>query len=349
MAEPARIRLAVLGAGLIGRRHAEQVRQSADAELAAIADPSAAARAFAAEQGAAWYPDFAALLRQDRPDGVIIATPNAMHVAHGLEAVRAGIPALVEKPIADTLEGACALVAAAERAGVALLAGHHRRHNPLIQAAKRTVEAGRLGAVVAAHAMCWFYKPDSYFDAAWRREPGAGPVLLNLIHDLDLLRFLCGEVDEVQAIQSNRSRGFAVEDTAALLLRFRSGALGTVTVSDTISAPWSWEFTSGENPAYSHTPEASYMIGGTLASLAVPTLDLWRHAPAPDWWNPIRRERIAAGAADPLALQVRNLCDVVRGRAAPVVPGREGLETLRVVLAAKQAAATQRPVRVGAA
>jgi predicted dehydrogenase len=197
------------------------------------------------------------------------------------------------------------------------------------------------------HATCWFHKPDSYFDASWRREPGAGPVLVNLIHDLDLLRYLCGEVDEVQAIESNGRRGFAVEDTAALLLRFKSGALGTVTVSDTISAPWSWEFTSGENPDYSQSREASYMIGGTLGSLAIPTLDVWSHERAPDWWSPIRRERIEVGAEDPLALQVRNLCDVVRRRADPVVSGRDGLAALQIVLAAKQAASTRQPVKVG--
>ena len=347
MNDAAPVRLAVLGAGLIGRQHAARVCAEPDATLAGIVDPTDAGRVFAAERGAPWYPDFAAMLRTDRPDGAIIATPSTMHVAHGLQAVDARVPALIEKPVADEAQGAARLVDAAERACVPLLVGHHRRHNPLIQAAKDAIDRGRLGTVIAAHASCWFHKPASYFDVAWRREPGAGPVLVNLIHDLDLLRFFLGEVEEVQAMQSNRQRGFAVEDTAAILLRFASGALGTITVSDTISAPWSWEFTSGENSAYSRTPEACCMIGGTLGSMSVPTLDVWSHEGAPDWWTPIGRTRIEAEPADPLALQIRNLCDVVRGRAAPVVSAREGLATLRVVLAAKQAAQTGRPVRLG--
>jgi predicted dehydrogenase len=75
-------------------------------------------------------------------------------------------------------------------------------------------------------------KPDDYFNVAWRRERGGGPILINLVHDIDSLRFICGEIVEVQASTSNKVRGFGVEDTAALLLKFANGAIGTVTVSD---------------------------------------------------------------------------------------------------------------------
>jgi len=91
---------------------------------------------------------------------------------------------------------------------------------------------------------------------------------------VDLLRYLCGDVVSVQALESNHFRGNAVEDTAVILLRFASGAMGTVNVSDTIAAPWSCEFTSGESPAYTHTPETCFWIGGTRGSLTIPYLDL---------------------------------------------------------------------------
>ena len=136
-ANPAPVSLAVIGAGLIGRRHVDHVQGGLCAELAAIVDPSDAGRAFAAEQDARWYPSIAAMLAEIRPEGVIIATPNRMHVEHGLQAIAAGITALVEKPLADDFAQATRLVEAAEYAGVALLTGHHRRHNPVIQAAKR--------------------------------------------------------------------------------------------------------------------------------------------------------------------------------------------------------------------
>ena len=339
-------RIAVSGAGLIGRRHIQHIVAEPCAALACIVDPDPAARSIAEQHSVPWYPSLAAMIGAGRPDGVILATPNQLHVEGGLECVAAGLPVLVEKPIADSVAAGTMLVEAAEAAGIPLLVGHHRRHNPLIMAAKSAIDAGRLGRIVSVHATCWFFKPDDYFAPAWRRQPGAGPILVNLIHDVDLLRHLCGEVATVQAIESSAIRGHAVEESAAIILRFRSGALATINVSDTTVAPWSWEFTSGENPAYTHTPEQSYMIGGTEAALAIPTLDLWRHDTRPDWWQPLRRERLDFTAQDPLALQIQNFCAVIARTAPPVVSGREGLATLRVIEAIKQAASTGHAIHV---
>jgi predicted dehydrogenase len=340
------VKLAVLGAGLIGRRHIEHVLAQPDAELTAIVDPSPAARSLAEEKRVPWFPSFAAMIEQARPEGIIVATPNQMHVENGLESIAAGVPALVEKPLADDVAAATRLVEAAEAAGVALLTGHHRRHNPLMRQAKAAIDAGRLGRIVSVHGICWFSKPDEYFAAAWRRQKGAGPVFLNLIHDIDNLRCLCGDVVAVQAQETNALRGHEVEDAAVITLRFASGVLGTVSVSDAIVAPWSWELTSGENPAYPHTQETCYQIGGTRGSLTVPHLDLWRNPTKPSWWEPIERERLAVAAEDPLGLQVRQFCRVIRGHEQPLVSGREGLETLKVVAAVKEAAATGRTVRL---
>jgi predicted dehydrogenase len=340
------VKLAVLGAGLIGKRHIEHVSAEPMAKLTAVVDPSPVGRALADEHSTAWFASFADLLAAQRPDGVVIATPNQLHVAHGLEAVAAGIPALVEKPLADDVASATRLVEAAEAAGVPLLTGHHRRHNPMIQAARRAIEEGRVGRVLAVHGMCWFFKPDDYFDMAWRREKGAGPVFLNLIHDIDNLRFLCGDVVSVQAFESNAVRRNAVEETAVILLRFASGALGTVTVSDAVVAPWSWELTSGENPIYPQTGESCYQIGGTHGSLTVPHLELWRNAGRRSWWEPVERDRLPFDRADPLRLQIQQFCKVIRAGEAPRVSGREGLETLRVIEAVKQSAITGQAVHL---
>ena len=118
-------------------------------------------------------------------------------------------------------------------------------------------------------------KPDDYFDIAWRRQEGAGPVLLNLIHDVDLFGYLCGDVVSVQAQSSNVVRGHAVEETAVILLQFASGALGTINVSDSVVAPWSWELTTGENPVYPQQDQFCYHIGGTDGALTVPQLEVW--------------------------------------------------------------------------
>src|SRR5215470_17577880 len=139
------IRLSVMGAGLIGRRHIEHVLARPEASLASIIDPMPAARALAQSLGVAWYPRFQDMPREDRPEGIVVATPNQMHVANGMACIDAGIPVLIEKPIADDVAGAESLVDTAERRGVPLLVGHHRRHNPMIQRAKAEIDSGRLG------------------------------------------------------------------------------------------------------------------------------------------------------------------------------------------------------------
>jgi predicted dehydrogenase len=327
-----------MGAGLIGKRHIQHILSRPEATLASIIDPTPAARGTAESLGVAWFPYFLDIPVDERPEGVVVSTPNQVHVANGLECIEAGVAALVEKPLADDLAGAEKLVDVAEHNGVPLLTGHHRRHNPLIQRAKAEIDSGKLGQIVSVHGMFWLLKPDDYFDIAWRREKGAGPVLLNLIHDVDLLRYLVGEVAAAQAAQSKRIRGNAIEETAVIILHFANGALGTVNVSDTIQAPWSWEFTTGENPAYSHTMETCYQVGGTKGSLAIPQLDFWSHPTKASWWAPIERERLSYVPEDPLGLQIANFCGVIRGTAKPVVSGREGLNTLKVIDAVKHAA-----------
>lgn len=338
------VKLAVMGAGLIGRRHAAHIAAEPGMVLSAIVDPVPGSRDVAMGTGARWYPSFDALLASDRPDGVVVATPNQLHVEHGLALVAAGIPLLVEKPIADDVAGAATLVGAAEEAGIPLLVGHHRRHNPMIRKAKEIVESGRLGRILTLSGHFWLMKPDEYFEMAWRREAGAGPVLLNLIHDIDLFRYLCGDVVSVQALASNAVRGNAVEETAVVILRFASGVLATFNVSDSVVAPWSWELTTGENPAYPQQDQSCYQIGGTHGSLTVPQLELWTHPDKRGWWEPLRRERVPFVPDDPLRVQLRHFCEVIRGEAEPLVSGREGLKTLAVIEAVKRSARDGMPV-----
>lgn len=337
--EDSSIRLAIAGAGLIGRRHAQAIAQAEGVRLVAVADPFGAD--WARGQGLAWHADAAALIAAEHPDGLIIATPNRTHVETGLAAVAAGIPALIEKPVADTVAEAARLVEAGRAAGVPLLAGHHRRHNPLIRAARARIEAGAIGRAVTAQATCWLYKPDDYFDVAWRTQPGAGPVFINLIHDVDLMRHLVGEIEAVQAADRNAVRGHAVEDTAAAILHFANGALGTVSVSDTVVAPWSWEMTAGENPAYPRSDQSCYQIGGTHGALSIPDGTGWTQDPR-GWWETMDRARPGIADTDPLVAQMDHFARVIRGEEAPLVSAEEGLRSLAVIEAIGRSARSGR-------
>ncbi len=344
MSNPAR--LAIAGAGLIGKRHADAIAACDTATLTAIIDPADTGREFAASCKVDCYDSLSQLFATQQVDGVIIATPNQLHLPNALECIERQIPILVEKPITTNVAEAEQLVAAADKAGVAVLTGHHRRHNDLIGKARTIIDDGTLGRIASIQATCWFYKPDDYFNTEWRTQPGAGPVFINLIHDIDLLRHLCGEIETVHAMQSSKIRQLQVEDSAVIMLRFQNGALGTVNVSDTAVAPWSWELTARENPAYPATSQSCYLIGGTRASLSLPDLNIWRHEGKPGWWNPISATRPPFSFDDPLDNQIAHFVEVIKTGIEPVVSGRDGLETLRVIEAVKLSASSGNSIRL---
>jgi len=338
-----RVRIAVAGAGLIGRRHIEEVQASSSAKMAAIVDPGPAGPALAQEFRVPLYASLKELFEHDRPDGVILATPNQMHVQGGLECVEAGVPVVVEKPIGDTVEGATRLVEAAEAAKVPLLTGHHRQHSPIMAKAREIIQSGVLGPIVAVTGSAMFYKPDDYFDVGggWRREPGGGPILLNLIHEVNNLLSLVGDIVSVQAMSSNATRGFPAEDTTAMLFRFANGALGTFMLSDTAASARSWEQTSQENKDYpTYEDEDCYHIAGTTGSLSVPTMRLKVFPGKRSWYEPFEISTEQIERTDPLANQVEHFAAVIRGEAEPIVSGRDGLKTLRVIEAVTEAAKT---------
>lgn len=344
--------LAVAGAGMIGRRHIELIEANPRTRLCAVVDPTAASKDFAASKGVAYFDSLEALFAHAarKPDGLVLATPNHLHVPGALTCVQHGVPAIIEKPVADSLQAGRQLADALQKTPVPMLVGHHRRHSSTLQVARQAIESGQLGRVVTVMGSAQFYKPDSYFEqGAWRSQPGGGPILINLIHEMDNLRYLCGEIESVHAIASSAVRHFAVEDTAVMTLKFVSGALGTFTLSDTVASPRSWEQTSGENTAYPRYPlEDCYFIAGTQGSMAVPTLRTWRHqeerGQEPGWFTPFAEQTLPLEVVDPLAAQLDHFCDVIRGKAAPIITVPDALQSLLTVQAVRQSIATGKTV-----
>lgn len=336
------LRIALIGAGVMGRQHCQHLQLLAEAQLCAIADPGPQAAAFAAECAVPYFAEHRQMLEQIRPDAVIVANPNALHVSTALDCIAAGVPVLLEKPVGVQLDEVRELVAASERHGVPVLVGHHRRHNPLIVRARELIEQGALGRLTTVTALWQLQKPDSYYDIPWRREAGAGMLLTNLIHDLDLLRYLCGEVRQVQAITSNAVRGFANEDSAAVLLQFAGGALGSLTGSDAVAAPWSWELDSGENPVYPRqADQPCYLLAGTRGALSIPQLKRWHYAAdGAGWHQPLQHVQEPFDADEALRRQLQHFVQVARGQAAPLVSAADAGRTLALVEAIRQAAAT---------
>ncbi len=343
-----RVRIAVAGAGVIGLRHAEEIERSRGSALSAIVDISPKAAGAAKQLGVPLYDSLATMFATDKPDGVVLATPNQLHVEQGLRCIDAGVAVLIEKPIAHTLAEGIRLCEATDRVKARVLIGHHRIHSPILHKACEIIRSGTLGPIVGVIGSAVFFKPDNYFDEApWRRQPGGGPILINMIHEVGNLRAMVGEIAAVQAFSSSATRGFPVEDTVAINLRFVNGALGTFLLSDTSGCAKSWEQTSQENKSYSTYPdEDCYMVIGTSGSLGVPTMRLKYYAKPEDrsWWKPFRTAVAEVERKDPLAEQIEHFAAVIRGEAEPRVTVRDGLQNLRVTDAIVEAARTGRIV-----
>ena len=342
--------IAVAGAGLMGRSHAQLLADHPQTRLAAFVDPAAHGQSLAQEFGVPCHASLDELLARDKPDALIIATPNDLHVPQALQALAQGLPVLLEKPVSATMAQGQLLLDAVQATGARVLVGHHRAHSPIMAKAREVVQSGRLGRLVAVQGSATFYKPERYFaDGPWRAAPGGGPILINMIHEVHNLRMLCGEVAAVQAFGSNSVRGFAVEDSAVINLRFDSGMLGSFVLSDTAASARSWEQTSQENKAYpSYSDEDCYVLSGTLGTLAVPTMRLKTYADArqASWWLPFALGAVDLVREDPLQRQLDHFVQIILGRAEPLVSVRDGLQNLRVVEAIAQAVRTGQAVQI---
>ncbi len=330
------VRLAVVGGGESGSIHGGLVSSHQGCSLVGICDVDSRCRSVAERFDVPFYTDIEALLDERNPEGAIIASPNGTHSAIAEVCTRNAVDILVEKPIADTLPEARRIVQWAEEAGCQVLVGHHRRHSPLIHQARTIVQDGTLGRLIAVSMLWTLLKPTDYYRIDWRcHRPDGGPVLINLIHELDILRFICGEIRQVYAQSASIARGLEVEDSLSITLSFATGALGSILASDATPSPWSYELASGENPLYSHTSQDCYHFLGSQASLAFPSMELWQYADPTraGWQHPLKTSRRKVARADPIKLQLEHFCRVVRREESPLVDGRDGTRSLAVALA----------------
>jgi len=341
------VRLGIVGTGTIGRLHAERAVGVHGVALGGVSGLDDGAAALAARLDVPLHTDYRDLIERG-VDGVIVATPNQLHLEVGAFFACHGVHVLVEKPIADTLVAGKELCAVAARHGVHLLVGQHRRYNNVVKLATAVV-ANDIGRLVATDAMVTMRKPDSYYEPEWRRSAGAGPLLVNLIHEVDLQRVVCGEIESVQAVSARVGRDFELDDTAAVLLRFRNGALGTILITESTPSPWSWEATVSEGMGFHNAGRDHVRFVGTGGSLSFPSMTTWTYHAAdgpPGWKTPLRVKRIDVEPNDPYVDQIAHFARVIRGLETPRVSGTEGVRSLAVVAAVVEAARSGRVVNV---
>ncbi len=341
-------KIGVIGLGLIGKPHSENLKKIGECDLVAVADADGSRQKLATALGTKFYLDYREMIEKETLDGVVIAVPNDLHVPVGIACAKKKLHLLVEKPIAPSLAEADRLIAAAKENRVRILVGHQRRFNPLVETARNIVRGGELGKLVGVTLVWALYKPPEYFEGpfTWRKSKGGGPILINLIHEIDNLRYICGEVERVYAEASHRVRNFPVEDSACATLVFENGALGSILLSDCVPSLSGYEATTGENPLMYHDSGNCYYFYGTKASLSFPQLKkLFYSDPAKTgWYFPLSEEEVRVVREDPYTRALTHFCRVALGKEEPRTTGEDGRKTLEVTLAIQESAETMKPI-----
>ncbi|MEP4768662.1 MAG: Gfo/Idh/MocA family oxidoreductase [Roseibium sp.] len=323
------IKLALAGFGLIGKRHAKAIAENPRCELAALIEPE---QSKATGQSC---PVFNALEDIDCAiDGVILATPTNLHRAQAVHAMERGWHVLIEKPIAGTVEDAEAIARTSTETGRKVLVGHHRRHHPRVQKLREILKSGVLGDVVTLSMMWGVKKPDVYFEGNWRSGEDGSPIMINAVHDVDLLRFLFGEIEDIKGFGNRGRRSTARTESAACAMRLEGGAMATLTISDMTPAPWGFEMGVNENPNIGATGQDMLFVSGTKGAISFPSLTLWTGSP--DWSVAPQPQNIECAAGIPLDNQLNHFLDIIEHGQAPLIDANDGLQTLSATLALEE-------------
>ena len=338
-----RIRFALAGCGRISKNHFESIRKhAAHAELVGVCDVEPAALKAAQEAcGAPGFRSFDELLAKSNADAVVLATPSGLHAEQTIAAAAAGKHVITEKPMATRWEDGKRMVAACDHAGVRLFVVKQNRRNATLQMLKKAIEQGRFGRIYMVSVNVFWNRPQSYYDSAkWRGtwEFDGGAFMNQASHYVDLLDWMIGPVESVQAYTATLARDIEVEDTGVMLVRWRSGALGSMSVTML---------------AYPKNFEGSITVIGEMGTarvggVAVNEIQHWEFADKRPEDEKVKdasyQTTSVYGFGHPLYYE--NVIQSLRGEAEPETDGREGLRSLEVLIAAYRAARDGRKINL---
>jgi UDP-N-acetyl-2-amino-2-deoxyglucuronate dehydrogenase len=336
-----RIRFAIVGCGRISKNNIEALaKHSAHAEVVAVCDIEPAALAAAREAtGAPGFLRYEELLEKSDADVVVLCTPSGLHAQQAVLAARAGKHVVTEKPMATRWQDGKRMVEACDAAGVRLFVVKQNRRNTTLQLLKHAVDEGRFGRIYMVTVNVFWTRPQAYYDSArWRGtwEFDGGAFMNQASHYVDLLDWLVGPVESVQAYTATLARDIEVEDTGVMAVRWRSGALGSVNVT-MLTYPRNFEGSItiiGE--------KGTVRVGG----IAVNEIQHWEFAEPRPQDASIRQASYETtsvyGFGHPLYYD--NVLRTLRGEAEPETDGREGLRSLEILIATYLAARDGRRV-----
>jgi UDP-N-acetyl-2-amino-2-deoxyglucuronate dehydrogenase len=330
-----KIKIAVVGCGRISKNHFGSIEQhSSDLELAAVCDTDPAVLAEHTEKyKVPGYQSLEQMLQKEQLDMVALCTPSGTHPDQTVLAAKHKVHVLTEKPMATRWHDGVRMVKACDDAGVRLFVVKQNRRNTTLQLLKRAVTEKRFGKIHMVHLNVFWTRPQSYYDQGngWRGtwEFDGGAFMNQASHYVDLLDWLIGPVEKIQAMMST-TRDIETEDTGVLNVKWRSGTLGSMSVT---------MLTYPKNLEGSITilgEKGTVRIGG----VAVNDIQIWDFAEPKDYDQATQTANYETtsvyGFGHPLYYS--NVVQVMRGQAEPETDGREGLKSLELLIGAYLAA-----------
>ena len=334
------IRYGIVGCGHIAKKHVAAIKAVEGAELVAVCDTNEERLSEFAVDGVRGSADLKDMLASD-VDVVCICTPSGIHAPLTIQAAEAKKHVIVEKPMALTLEDADRMIDACEKNGVKMAVVHPNRFRPAVVELRKQLEQGAFGKIGHANATVRWNRNQAYYDQApWRGTKAMdGGVLMNqAIHNMDLLLWMMGDIEEISSYHATRIRNIEAEDTSVSVIRFKNGALGVLEAAVTIYPKNLEESLSifGE--------KGTAVIGGPTANW----IKEWKFEGLPDEeaQNTIRRVE-----QDPFGIPghqciIQDMTEAVLKDRKPVVSGEEGRKALSFVIGCQLAAERNRPVRM---
>ncbi len=325
-----KIKIAVVGCGRIAQKHFEAIRQyESDLDLVALCDINQEVLdMFAAKFRVNGYIAMEDMLSCEEIDLVVICTPSGIHPNQTVLAAEHGIHVMTEKPMATRWKDAIGMVRACDNAKVNLFVVKQNRKNSTLQLLKRAISEKRFGKIYMVHINVFWSRPQEYYDSAkWRGtwEFDGGAFMNQASHYVDLLDWLIGPVASIQAMTATQARDIEVEDTGVMNIRWRSGTLGSMSVT-MLTYPKNYEGSItiiGE--------KGTVKVGG----VAVNEIEHWQFEDRTEYDEQIKNVSYETtsvyGFGHPL--YYKNVIDVMRGNATPDIDGREGLKSLELLVA----------------
>jgi predicted dehydrogenase len=355
-----RVRTALVGCGKVGQIHAAALGGLPEADLVAVCDASAErAQALAARYGTRAYTDVRTMLAEAGVEAVLIGTPHPLHAGPAICAAEAGVHVLVEKPMAAHLADCDAMLAAARKAGVWLGVISQRRWYEPVQRMKEAIDGGKIGPPVLGVFTMYSWRDPAYYQSdPWRGKwttEGGGVLVNQSPHQLDLLQWLMGPIEEVCGYWGNLNHpGIEVDDTAVAVLRFRGGGLGSV-VTSVSQKPgiYTKVHIHGANGASVgvETDRGATFIAGVSAIAEPPRNDLWT-IPGEEHLLPEfqAEDQERFRRIDPTThyhgLQIQDFLRAIREGRRPLVTGEDGRIVVEMFTAIYRSHQERRPVRL---